>query len=100
MARLDVSLVPVLPLQGVKAEAHTLVFLGWPGQNEPEEDALHTPLDTNGPALASPKHSQGNTCYQDALPGLSLGSGAISAQMSQDTAEKMSNGPTGSKKLM
>ena len=57
-------------------------------------------MDSNGPGLTSPKHSQGSICYQDALPGLSLGPGAISAQMSQDMAEKMSNGPIGSKRLM
>ena len=90
----------VLYMQGVEAEASTLVFLGWPGQNEPEEDALNDPMDINGPALASPMHSQSSACYQDSLTGLNLGSGAISAQMSQDTADKMSNGPIGSKQLM
>ena len=78
-------------------EASTLVFLGWPGQNEPEEDALNAPQDCNGSPLASPGHSQSSTCYQDAL---GLGSGAISAQMSQDTAEKMRSGPLDSKQLM
>jgi len=87
-------------LQGVEAEASTLVFLGWPGQNEPEEDALNAPIDYNGPALASPMQSQSSASYQDSMAGLTLGSGALSAQMSQDTAEKMSNGPIGSKQLM
>ena len=77
--------------QGEEEEASTLVFLGWPGQNEPEEDALHPPA-----ALSSPLHSQGSACYQD----LNIGSGAISAQMSQNTADKLSNGPLGSKQLM
>ncbi len=85
--------------QGVEAEARTLVFLGWPGQNEPEDDDLNA-LDANGPALASPMHSQGSAYYPDSMNGLTLGSNPISAQMSQDTAEKMSNSPIGSKQLM
>ncbi len=83
----------------MEAEASTLVFLGWPGQNEPEDDDLNA-LDTNGPALASPMHSQGSAYYPDSMSGLTLGSNPISAQMSQDTAEKMSDRPIGSKQLM
>ena len=85
--------------QGVESEASTLVFLGWPGQNEPEDDDLNA-LDANGPALTSPMHSQGSTYYPDSMNGLTLGSNPISAQMSQDTVEKMSNRPIGSKQLM
>ena len=85
--------------QGVEVEARTLVFLGWPGQNEPEDDDLNA-LNANGPALASPMHSQGSAYYPDSMNALTLGSNPISAQMSQDTAEKMSNGPIGSKQLM
>lgn len=85
--------------QGVESEASTLVFLGWPGQNEPEDDDLNA-LDANGPALTSPMHSQGSAYYPDSMNGLTLGSNPISAQMSQDTVEKMSNRPIGSKQLM
>lgn len=90
----DFTLVTLHGLQGAMNAASALVFLGWPGQNEPEDDALNAPLDSS---LASPMPSQGSSCYQDAL---GLGPGAISAQMSPDTAEKMSNGPFGGKKLM
>ena len=81
-------------MQGALHAASALVFLGWPGQNEPEDDALNAQLDIS---LASPMPSQGSPCYQDAL---GLGPGAISAQMSQDTADKMSSGPFGGKQLM
>ncbi|DBA80043.1 TPA: hypothetical protein ACH3X2_007536 [Trebouxia sp. C0005] len=98
---LDMALSQVVlaVMQGVEAEASTLVFLGWPGQNEPEDDDLNA-LDANDPALASPMHSQGSAYYPDSMNGLTLGSNPISAQMSQDTAEKMSNRPIGSKQLM
>lgn len=97
---LSVHVVKPCMLQGVHGEAGTTVFLGWPGQNEPEEEPLSASLDSNGPVLASPSLSQASAVYQDTLPALSLGPGAISAQMSQDTAKKMSNGPIGSKQLM
>lgn len=81
-------------------EASTLVFLGWPGQNEPQDDDLNAHLDSNNPSSMSPMHSQASTSYSDSISGLNLGSNPISAQMSQDTADKMSNRPTGSKQLM
>lgn len=47
-------------LQGCDDEANKLVFLGWPGQNEPEEEALAAglePLGIRGAGLQVSTHN-------------------------------------------
>ena len=85
-------------LQGSECEADKMVFLGWPGQNEPEEEALNASLSPN--AGARRVGLQG-ALSKDNLPnlGLACGCGQMNAQLSQETADKMSNRPTGAKQL-
>ena len=75
-----------------------MVFLGWPGQNEPEEEALNASLSPN--AAVRRVGLQG-ALSKDNLPslGLACGCGHMNAQLSQETADKMSNRPTGAKRL-
>ena len=90
-------------MQGSEHEADKLVFLGWPGQNEPEEEALNAYMSPSagarGLGLQGPMKS--NSMHQDSLAGLGLGCacGHMSAQLSQETADKMSNRPIGAKPL-
>ena len=81
-------------VQGTKAEADKLVFLGWPGQNEPEEEALNAP---EGFGTQAPSHGA-KLQHQDSLASLNLACG-MNAQLSQETAHRMSNRPIGSKQL-
>ena len=84
---------PCLLVQGTQDEADRLVFLGWPGQNEPEEEALNAQEGVSTQAPHGAKHQ-----HQDSLANLNLACG-MNAQLSQETAHKMSNRPIGSKQL-
>lgn len=79
-----------------------MVFLGWPGQNEPEEEALNASMSPNaGARRVGLQGALSNPMHQDNLPnlGLACGRGHMNAQLSQETADKMSNRPTGAKRL-
>ena len=88
-------------MQGSEQEADRVVFLGWPGQNEPEEEALNASMDLagfRGPSLSS---ALASSLHQDNLGSLNMGCGHghMNAQLSQETADKMSNRPSGAKQL-